>query len=135
MQLNKHRLIKKYYLYFYEEILTYRFYNVIAILEHLFPISSMLDSGQKETSPQKAYLCSAMQLLTVSWHMKHTSWLAACLWAITKQREEVLPLLTQAAHRYLNGGKPWENFRTLPEFDDVRDDLQFAQAAEAGNLS
>jgi len=56
-------------------------------------------------------------------------WLAACLWATTKQRAEVLPLLTQAAHRYLDGGEPWDNFRTLPEFDDVRDDPQFMQAA------
>ncbi len=57
-------------------------------------------------------------------------WLAACLWATTKQREKVLPLLIQAAHRYLGGGKPWETFRSLPEFDDVRDDPEFAQAAQ-----
>jgi tetratricopeptide (TPR) repeat protein len=56
-------------------------------------------------------------------------WLAACLWATTKQREEVLPLLVQAVHRYPDGGEPWENFRTLPEFDDVRDDPEFMQAA------
>ena len=60
-------------------------------------------------------------------------WLAASLWVTIKQRQEVLLLLTQAAHRYHYGGKPWENFRTLPEFDDVRDDPQFAQAAEVGN--
>jgi hypothetical protein len=57
-------------------------------------------------------------------------WLVACLWVTTKQGEEVLPLLTQAAPWYLDGGEPWENFRILPEFDDVRDDLQFAQTAQ-----
>jgi len=56
-------------------------------------------------------------------------WLAACLWATTKQREKVLPFLVQAAHRDTDGGEPWENFRALPEFDDVRDDPEFAQAA------
>ena len=57
-------------------------------------------------------------------------WLAACLWATMKRRQEVFPLLIQAAHRYRYGGEPWESFRTLPEFDDVRDDPQFAQAAQ-----
>jgi len=30
---------------------------------------------------------------------------------------------------HLYGGEPWENFRSLPEFDDVRDDPEFMQAA------
>jgi tetratricopeptide (TPR) repeat protein len=52
-------------------------------------------------------------------------WLAASLWATTKQRTEVLPLLTQVAQRYPGVG---QQYRQLPEFQDVMNDPQFGQA-------
>jgi len=55
-------------------------------------------------------------------------WLAASLWASTKNKEGVLPLLAQAAHRYNDGGEPWQHFRTLPEFREVESDPQFEHA-------
>ncbi len=56
-------------------------------------------------------------------------WLAASLWASTKRREEVVPLLSQAAQRYNDGGEPWQHFRTLPEFHEVQNDPQFEHAS------
>jgi len=53
------------------------------------------------------------------------AWLAASLWATTKDRGKVLPLLREAAHRTANG-QAWTKFRALPEFADVIDDEEFA---------
>jgi tetratricopeptide (TPR) repeat protein len=61
-------------------------------------------------------------------------WLAASLWMTTRQRQQVFPLLQQAAARYDGVGKPWEQFRMLPEFQDVQNDKEFQAIVEAGNL-
>ncbi|QBD76434.1 hypothetical protein EPA93_10595 [Ktedonosporobacter rubrisoli] len=54
-------------------------------------------------------------------------WLAASLWTQTKDRDQVLPLLSAATHLYA-GGKSWTQYREQPEFEDVRDDQEFLQA-------
>jgi tetratricopeptide (TPR) repeat protein len=61
-------------------------------------------------------------------------WLAASLWMTTRQREQTFPLLQQAAARYDGPGKPWEQFRKLPEFQDVKNDKEFKAIVEAGDL-
>ena len=49
-------------------------------------------------------------------------WLAASIWATTKDRARTLKLLKQAADRRRGN---WQPFQKLPEFQDVREDKDF----------
>ena len=53
--------------------------------------------------------------------------LPAALWAMTKEREPVLRLLRQGAER-CRGDWFAADFQAMPEFEDVRDDADFAAA-------
>jgi hypothetical protein len=55
-------------------------------------------------------------------------WLAASLWATTRNRSEVLALLQQATHR-TRGDCAWDECRKLPEFQEVAEDPEFQRAA------
>jgi len=54
-------------------------------------------------------------------------WLAAALWATTRDRAIVLPLLREAALRDVPRTR-WAQYRHLPEFHDVADDSDFENA-------
>ena len=57
------------------------------------------------------------------------AWLAASLWATTKNREEVLALLREAAARFEGtGDRAWQTLRHLPEFHELQDDPAFRAA-------
>ena len=57
------------------------------------------------------------------------AWLAASLWATTKDRTAVLPLLREAAARFQGtGDRAWQEIGHLPEFHEVVDDAAFRAA-------
>ena len=61
-----------------------------------------------------------------NWEPWPYSWLAASLWATTKSRSEVLPLLKQGSDRVVGNYDAWTK---LPEFQDVVTDTEFLDAA------
>ncbi len=61
-------------------------------------------------------------------------WLAAALWATTRDRASVLPLLREAALRDVPRTR-WAQYRHLPEFHDVADDSDFENATVVLNSS
>lgn len=58
-------------------------------------------------------------------------WLAASLWATTRDRSRVLRLVKEAAHRH-SGSRLWDEYKSLSEFLDVAEDPEFEQAATVG---